>query len=108
MNVKKLAVGAGAVLAADLAAGYLPAAIDFAGLPVRKALAATGGVFAAGKLGFGGSTSLKSAMLHAVGAVAAAELATKFVPASVTVGPFDLVRLGAGAVGIWGVDKITG
>lgn len=106
MQFKKYLSGSVAVLAADMAAGYLPGAIDVAGLPVRKAVAAAGGSYASHYL-LGGEKGIMKALINGIGALAAAEVATRFVPLSLSLGPIDAVRLAAGAVGSWGVDKIT-
>lgn len=104
--MKKYLKGAAAVLAADVGSGFLPDNFDFAGLPVRKGAAAVGGFYLAAKALGGEGASLKSAVLGGIASLAAAELASKFLPVSLSVGPVDVARLAAGAAGVWASDKV--
>lgn len=101
-----LAIGGGAVFAADFVGPKLPVAVDVGGLPVRKWGAAVGGAYAGGYF-TGNKLSIMGALVRGAAALAAAELKTCYLP-SVTfpVMGVDVARVAAGAAGVYGARKL--
>lgn len=107
---KEIIVGGAAVLASDLGQGFVPAVVNFGGLPVAKWGLAIAGAYLGEKMA-GGNASLMHAAILGITALGGAELKDAFVPSlSFAVGPIDIARPLAGAAAValaskFGVEK---
>lgn len=107
MSVKTtFIVGAVAVAASDIGAGFLPDSLDFNGMPVRVWGAAIGGAYLGEKFG-GGSATLGKAFISGVIALAGANMARRYLPnLRFPLGPVDGARLAAGGAALYGAQRL--